>query len=352
MSKIIKLTSWNGEWLDTLLKDLDDHSKAEPQRQKLRQRLDGIYRLICEIAPDILCLIEGPAGEDGIDRFVSGLPGYRAVKRPPGDPYEQEGRQWIWFVAREELVERATLLPVQVWRDYTASASPNGEHQASWPVYHWGEILAKKHTHYRHPQVMILPLADTRLELIGGHFKSKLVKSGSFASSDEAERKTYIGQAVQARVKLASEAQNVRYYVDQRFAQEEAPAIFLMGDLNDGPGKELFERQFLFFDLLTALQGSIFEAEKYFNHALFDYPDPLRWSVHFQDKIDPGRSPHILLDHILFSQALVRDCLPLRVASQAGRIEHEIFDRINAQLSRSCKLSDHKPVSCLLTVND
>ena len=124
-----------------------------------------------------------------------------------------------------------------------------------------------------------------------------------------------------------------------------------MGDLNDGPGKELFERQFLFFDLLTALQGSIFEAEKYFNHALFDYPDPLRWSVHFQDKIDPGRSPNILLDHILFSQALVRHELPLQVEPQAGRIEHEIFDRLNAQLPKKYKLSDHKPVSCLLTAD-
>jgi len=36
-----------------------------------------------------------------------------------------------------------------------------------------------------------------------------------------------------------------------------------MGDFNDGPGKEFFESRHLFLDLISNIQGSIFEADKY-----------------------------------------------------------------------------------------
>jgi hypothetical protein len=45
--------------------------------------------------------------------------------------------------------------------------------------------------------------------------------------------------------------------IDHRFQQEPAPVLFLLGDLNDGPGKEFFERPFLFFDLLNNVQGDV-----------------------------------------------------------------------------------------------
>jgi hypothetical protein len=93
------------------------------------------------------------------------------------------------------------------------------------------------------------------------------------------------------------------------------------------------------------------QAEKFLNHALFDYPGRLRWSVRFTDAIDPSRDPEILLDHILFTQALVRGQGPVRVEAGAGRVEHEIFDRLNSQLPSGQRLSDHKPVSCDITID-
>jgi hypothetical protein len=193
-------------------------------------------------------------------------------------------------------------------------------------------------------------VAGIRVEVIGGHYKSKLTKVGNFKSADPAVRRAYIEETLEARMKLATEAQNTRYYIDQRFRQDVVPAIFVMGDLNDGPGKELFERQFLFFDLLSNLQGDVFESEKFLNHALFDYPEDLRWTVRFKDPIDDTRDPHILLDHIMFTQALVRNQLPLRVEPNAGLVEHSIFDRANALLGTSGPVSDHRPVSCLVSV--
>ncbi len=349
MAQEYKFTAWNIEWLDDLIRDLNSPDKTPSQIQRLSQRLEGIYQVIKQISPDVLCITEGPKSEAGIDRFVAGLPGYTAIKRSNGDSYHQQGRQWIWFIAKEAIASGASLLPIRVWQEYTKMASPAGEHADRWPVYWWGKATSDFHSHYRHPQVLVLTINGVRLELIGGHFKSKLTREGNFFSEDPEVRLKYIEATLVNRVKLATEAQNLRYYIDQRFRQEPSPAIMVMGDLNDGPGKEVFERQFLFFDLLNNVQGDVFEAAKFLNHALFDYPDNLRWTASFKDKIDPSRDPHILLDHIMFSQPLVNGSLPLRVKAHAGKVEHEVYDRTSALMDRNLRISDHKPLSCIVS---
>jgi hypothetical protein len=76
----------------------------------------------------------------------------------------------------------------------------------------------------------------------------------------------------------------------------------------------------------------------------------LRWTVQFRDFVDPGRDPHILLDHILFTQGLVDGSLPWEVKAHAGKVEHEIHDLTNAALPERAHTSDHKPVSVQVTV--
>ena len=94
-----------------------------------------------------------------------------------------------------------------------------------------------------------------------------------------------------------------------------------------------------------------FFANRFLNHALFDYPNHLRWTVKFEDFVQPERNPHILLDHILFTQPLVDGSLPLQVNSKAGWVEHEIHDLINASLTTKQKTSDHKPISLEIDIN-
>jgi hypothetical protein len=143
----------------------------------------------------------------------------------------------------------------------------------------------------------------------------------------------YLANSHAARVKLSSEALNVRAYIDHRFAQEADPSIFVLGDLNDGPGKELMEREYLLHDLISNLQGDIFFAQRFLNHGLFDQPQELRWTARFSDALEPARDPHILLDHIVFSQALTRaGTSPLRVLPNAGFVEHLAHEEIEALL--------------------
>ena len=165
------------------------------------------------------------------------------------------------------------------------------------------------------------------------------------------KREEYIREALTARIKMATETINVRAYIDAEFEQVPNPAIFVMGDLNDGPGKEYLEEHFLFFDLVSNLQGDVFWARRFLNHALFDFPGDLRWSVRFKDFVQPERNPRILLDHILFTQGLVDGSLPWKIESHAGKVEHEVHDLINAPLRGGARTSDHKPVSVEVTTN-
>ena len=333
----IKITSWNIEKLDGLLQP---SSNATKQRHK-QSRLAAIACQIREMSPDILCVVEGPT-DSRIDKFTQDVleEKYVAIKALDNE-YGIRGAQWVWFLVKPELEPYCELLPTQVWDTFTSE---------KWQVHYWGDHSVTTHKHYRHPQVLVLNWQGQRVELIGLHLKSKIVSRNQeqMWNSGGADRETFIEKAVKARIKLATEATNVRAYIDAKFKQIENPAIFVMGDMNDGPGKEHFEKHYLFFDLLSNIQGDVFFARKFLNHALFDFNESLRWSVQFDDFVDPTRKPEILLDHILFTQSLVDSTVNLQVKSGSGFVEHEITELINSQNYKYAHTSDHRPVSVIV----
>jgi hypothetical protein len=159
-----------------------------------------------------------------------------------------------------------------------------------------------------------------------------------------------VKESLEARIKLATEARNIRDYIAAKFRQVADPAILVLGDCNDGPGHDFFETQYLFFDLISNIQGDVMVSERFFNHALFDFSGELRWTAKYADVVTgvtASRNP-LLLDHVLISQPLCRGNLPLQANAGAGKVEHEAFERNNAAASSSRKSSDHRPVSCVL----
>lgn len=333
----LKITSWNVAHLERLLKN--DLNTNENRRR------DAVLDELKEISPDIICLLEGPKGETGIEKITKNLLSskWHAVKAFDGN-YATKGEQWIWFLVKKDYKNFSSLLPVNTWDSIVGKF---------WKCHFWGDFIEKNHSHYRHPQVLVFNYNGFRVEFIGLHLKSKFVNSGESMWKAGGEKKQdFIRQTLSARIKLTTEAANVRAYIDSKFEQVENPAVFVLGDLNDGPGKEYFEEKFLFFDLISNIQGDIFFASRFLNHSLFDYPDHLRWSVNFKDFVDPERNPHILLDHILFTQGLVDKTNPWVIDEKAGKIEHEIHDLINVSLPKAAKTSDHKPVSVIINVSN
>lgn len=372
----IKITSWNVEHADKTLSALDNQSPNV--RKAAEQKMAAIGDQIAEMKPDILFLCEGPKGEERAKRYFDiTAPGYSLIKRddPTGKSYGIQGTQWLWFLVKNNFPHVVKLLPIKTWKTFTEEESDgrtdNGRWFASLPRFDKTNrkvlpATLAKHGHYRHPQVAYFDYKGKRIELIGVHLKSKFVnqrnaalrwkKPASEAFDDIRDSidasPGYITESVRARIKLSTEATDIRNYIERRFSQEHEPAIMMMGDVNDGPGKELIENWFMLHDLIGNLQGDVFFARRFLNHALFDLSDDLRWTVKFKDKVTPARNPHILLDHILFTQSLSgREAHPLRVRSNAGRVEHDIHERINSLLPAKVSTSDHRPVSVTLSEN-
>jgi len=376
-----KITSWN-------IKHMHD---AIAPGGKDAARLPFIREQIAQMDPDILCITEATPDLPLLQQWAATLhvpyvvpiiPGTaEALAKLPNNPRKAlcklygypdnplSGSQWIWFLVKASLNLGAELQDPKIWRRFAASQYADAADQqrtdGKWGLYYWAERKAGLWNHVRQPQVLVATIAGLRVELIGAHLRSKLNRTKpKDVWVDEARTEfaiPFLAEVMNDRIKLATEAENIRKYIDARFAQEANPAVMVMGDLNDGPGREVFERKHLYFDLIGNLQGSIFEAERFLNHALFDYGTPvtgsgegLRWSYKLsgKDPVDPTRDPHLLLDHIMFTQRLVaKDTLP-RIGGGAGLVEHAIHERVNAMRPKKVpETSDHRPVSVSLTLS-
>ncbi|MEM1365313.1 MAG: hypothetical protein AAGH82_06130 [Pseudomonadota bacterium] len=335
------------------------------------------------------------------------------------DDYKINGQRGIYFLVATDMwaALNPRLMPVTRWYEATARrsrtfAAPEGEHGETWSVNHphfkgskprqsvwakWSDekkrnylefanigavdpperledVLPvnfdpKEHRHYRHPQTLTCTIGGRRLDLIGVHFKSKYISPAlnnkaellhlrkltrkQRSELEEAER-----EAVEARIKITTEVTNVRYFIEDRFDEEPNPAIMVLGDFNDGIGKEYFERRYLFHDMISNLQGDIFTPERYLNHALFDYgqsgADDFRWTHRFHDKWDSDPNNVVerglLIDHIMFTQSMVGNAdfskSTFNISAGAGRVEHEFHAAVNALFATDKDgTSDHRPVS-------
>lgn len=368
----MKITSWNIEHFSKVL----GPAPAAPGR------LLPIAKEIQEINPDVLCILECTPDINALRTFCNEALGGEyvvpviqgtdaALAATPNDPrkalaglYRMQGNattgsQWIWFLVKKKWEDGAHLLDPRIFDEFAREefidADDRNRSDGRWTVYEWGQTVRTLHTHWRHPQTLVLPNVDgRRIEIIGGHLKSKLngFRGNPFVDEASGELKAeFVKEAVNDRIQLATEAVHIRNYIDAMFKKVSDPAIIVLGDLNDGPGKEVLERRFMFFDLLGNIEGDVFFARRFLNHALFDFREALRWSYFLDrdDPVDPGRDPKILLDHILFTQSLVDNKNFPRFDAHSGLVEHDIHDRINALLSKSNRTSDHKPVSAVLT---
>jgi len=405
----LRIATWNIAWFGQLLKG---YTRTIPRNSKrvrgaaglALQRLqrEQIAEEILRIDPDVLCIQEGPS-TGNIARLKTfceqDLEGrWTAIKRPSREPWHIRGSQGIFFLVRSTKLNvwQPRLLPQTAWFEATELESrvdinipDSGEHNKMWPIIHplfkpgnaqtldepvlgdedEGETASvlndREHTHYRHPQVLLLTVGNKRVDIIGCHFKSKF-GGNDYRAAGLARRKERITAAerdlikkveqtaVESRIKLSTEVTNVRYYIESRFRNEPDPVVFVCGDFNDGVGKEVFERKYLFHDTISNMQGDVFFASRFLNHALFDFSQSSgenhRWTARFADVWDPYRAPEVLLDHILFTQgvsgsdALIKT--GLRVKPHAGRVEHAIHNAMNSVFDQEDDYtSDHRPVT-------
>jgi hypothetical protein len=342
-----KLCAWNIENSDRIVQE------DGGQRPQDEHRLDAIAEEPREIDADILMISEGPNGEARAKAFFTRVaPEYELVIRSSANRRDYgivNGSQWIWFLIRRNIPITGTLLHLDRWRALTGPAwgdqRPGTKWEVSYPVFSADASTLRfhvpgTHEHHRHPQVLqvAIDLGDNRvqhLEIIGCHLKSKInrisPKGDPYAPDFFDQQPELVASVMTSRIKLTTEATDVRHYIDGRFLSEPDAAIIVVGDLNDGPDKERIERRFL-------------------NHAPFDFDDSARWSYDLKrDRLDPARNPRILLDHVMFTQSLTGADRPgaaaLRARSGGGKVELEVYPRVAARRPRTAQTSDHRAVS-------
>lgn len=379
---MIKLTTWNAEFLDydwgVVLEKYSPGQKLfgknAPSKSDAQDRINAVRDFIGLLDADILFLCEAPKGVEEMKAFSERVtPEYELITRPNAEKYHIAGSQWLWFLIKKRLADRISpkMISVGSWREFAARESPSINSDGTWWVaapklnaVDGGESVAvvtrQEHSFYREPQILSFSFGGTQHEVIGVHLKSKhtgidIPERLSSESLDQfikrsEDVRTFLAEAHEARIKLASEATAIRSYIDHRFKQELDPSILVVGDLNDGPGKELMEREYLLHDLLSNLQGDMFFVNRLLHHALIDQPQALRWTSKFKDYLDPMRSEFILLDHILFTQSLTQSgTSPLEVRANSGWVEHLAFETAESSIGGSSTLSDHRPVSVEMT---
>lgn len=360
-----KVCTWNIEDSDRLVDD-DSGSQA-----KNSARTEAIADEIHGLEADILIVSEGPKDEARARAFFDQVaPQHSIVTRGSENwrDYRIQGAQWIWFLIRKASPLSGKLLHLDRWNALTAPAwadqrrgekwqisYPNFDGEASKLHFH----VPGAHGHNRHPQVLQVAIdlgtGDVQhLEIIGCHLKSKInkisPKGDPYSESFFDEQPELVASVMTSRIKLTTEATDIRHYIEGRFQSEPEAAIIVVGDLNDVPGKERIERCFMYHDLVSNLQGDVFLALQFLNDALFDFNGEARWSYDLKkDRLDPLRRPKILLDHIMFTQSLTGSNRPgvaaFRACIGGGKVEHAIHHRVGVGRPRSAQTSDHRAVS-------
>jgi len=219
----------------------------------------------------------------------------------------------------------------------------------SWKFYPWGAYMeeeAKSHTFDRKPLVAEVRIGERRLTVILLHIKSKHIGS----RVKPTDRKPYVQEAILARQKITSEIKRVRDYLDQALAEEITRSIIIMGDLNDGPGRDMFEGQFMLQNLVDVIQGTLLDPEFNLYHVLEALPTGA-FSVEFEDPID-GAKKRELIDHILLSPEMLTGNADFSYRRGSAKVEHEVWENHlgeNPDAERDDRPSDHRPVSCEIT---
>jgi endonuclease/exonuclease/phosphatase family metal-dependent hydrolase len=119
-----------------------------------------------------------------------------------------------------------------------------------------------------------------------------------------------------------------------------------MGDMNDGPGLDPFERM-VGTSFVETVMGSVFEPDKILYNVLYwmalgrrGVRDQL-WTTDFPDPIVSlpfGQKHRVWLDHILVSPTMLTEDARVRYVMGSGTIGDK--DRV------AKKASDHYPVFC------
>lgn len=330
----MKIVNWNIEWMNNWFT-----GNAEPvwgsgslSADEARQAAGRAAAVIDALAPDVLCIQEGPSAEAEMDLFLAEF-----LSDAQGPRYDyligaDGGAQKLYVLRRRggrcAAIDRAVDAPSAALADV-------------WDADVNGDMLLEPYDFTRRPLVVDAdPVGAPPVRLVVLHTKSKFVQAGEAKWRDPARRQEFVVAALENRRRISAEGFRLRTYLDVLVADDPEARIIVTGDWNDGPGRDLFERSYLTHNVADIVLGSTFTPDLIFHHPLIArVPTPALFTARFDDYVDEIDDRPLLLDHFALSPAL-RDHV-----EDAG-IAHDAFE---AQLNssgrrRQDRPSDHRPI--------
>ncbi len=153
--------------------------------------------------------------------------------------------------------------------------------------------------------------------------------------------------ALANRKKLLAESKKIRSRVDQLMDQQPQLPLIVMGDFNDDPGMDSYEK-ILGASSIETVMGSLFEPDKILHNTLWHLSTTDRhkdlWTTEYPDLIVQNFGLHkAWLDHIFISPNLLSESARFKYIMNSG----EIIPKDDA----ARKVSDHFAVYCQFSVS-
>jgi endonuclease/exonuclease/phosphatase family metal-dependent hydrolase len=343
----ITIASVNGEWMNNWFTGDDEAAEfgqtffIDGERGDTAEAAGRLAALITSLDADIIALMEAPsrAGELElfVDKYLSDA-GYRFILGDSG------GAQKL------ALLFRPNVAPFELAPGDDAHIA---ELVTPWDADVDGDAVLGQYRFTRTPLVARASVGGIALELIVTHLKSNFINQGKERWQNPDSRLDFIKDSLKNRRRIATEAMHLRAYLDSRLAEQPDAAIVVLGDLNDGPGQDFFERFYLAHNVTDILAGSPYEPERVFHDAPADVPAEQRFSAVFDDFVEDVPDRRLLLDHILLSPAFSVSSSPLTRLPGTGQIAHEAWE---AQVTgdggrRDQRPTDHRPATVKVSVN-
>lgn len=335
----LNIAVYNMEWMAYLF---DTQGNLKTDNESLT-RAQNLATVVAAMDPDILGIVEGP------DTTVSGSKSasaqmeqwaahfdldssYRAVHGFPSG-----GRQELCVLFKSSKLE-ITHRPTQ-----DKSKNPFNEPFA----VDTNETLVKElYEHYRPPlELSVESVADNQeiARIIVAHAKSK----GIFDRVDFAR---YEQLSARNRMKLYAECASIRERCDQWLDDKPERPVIVMGDINDGFGKDYYEQRFS-RSAAEILLGDVWYPEKILRSVISKKPKIGKYgwtpsTSRFTDTVT-NDTLNVLIDHILISRQVQVD----DVTVWNPYLDHkpESKDQTISDLRDELKnASDHYPVSAMV----
>ncbi len=330
----MKIVNWNIEWMNRWFtgNDRPDWGSSELTPDQARIAAGRAAAVIRDLAPDLVCIQEGPSSIEEMQLFIDGF-----LSGDDGPPYEaligfDGGAQKLYALRRVDGEVRAMV---------HAEDPETLALRDDWEADVKGAMMLSPYGFTRQPLVVdVDPVGSTPVRVVILHTKSKFVHRGQELFDDPDRRQEFVVAALEARRRISAEGFRLRGYLDTLVEADPAARILVTGDFNDGPGRDFFERSYLTHNVTDILLGSTFYPALIFDHPLIArVPPPALFTARFDDFVDDVMDRPLLLDHFVVSPGLKGNVL------DAG-IGHDAYEAqvANGGERRIDRPSDHRPI--------